>query len=286
MAKKQSKIDAESRTEVAENNKVAETAEIAANQEVAIRDQHAQELVGKRTAEKDQNVGIATEQANQAIQTEAATTKTREMAVLEVETVRTAEINKAALIVAASQERDTTVIKAEGIQKEQVIKAEGVRQETEVLAAGVLVQQTKEAEGTLAVGTAEAEAKRLAEMALVTPQIALATEIGDNDGYQTYLIQIRNVEKDEVVGVENAKALQAAGIKVIANTGTNITDGVQSVSDLFTSKGGLAIGSTLEGLANTPGGKAALAALGVDLEDSDAPMSASSRPARGNGAAA
>ena len=154
--------------------------------------------------------------------------------VIEIETVRTAEINKEALIVAAAQEKETTVIKAEGIQQEQAIKAEGFRQETEITAAGVLVQQTKEAEGTLAVGTAEAEAKRLSGMADVTPQLALAAEIGENEGYQTYLVQIRNVEKDEVVGVEQAKALQDAGIKVIANTG-NVTDGVSNVMDLFTS---------------------------------------------------
>jgi flotillin len=270
MAKKQSKIDAESRTEVAENNKTAETAEIAANQEVAIRDQQAQELVGKRTAEKDQAVGIADEQAKQSIQAEAATTKTREMAVLEVETVRTAEINKEALLVAAAQEKET-----------RVIKAEGEKTVTITVAEGNLAEQQRAAEGTLAVGTAEAEAKRLAEMASVSPQLALAAEIGENEGYQTYLIQIRNVEKDEVVGVEQAKALQDAGIKVIANTG-NVTDGVQNVMDLFTSKGGTSVGAAVEAFAQTESGEAVLGALG--LKDAVVPPTKTTRT-RANGAA-
>jgi flotillin len=270
MAKKQSKIDAESRTEVAENNKTAETAEIAANQEVAIRDQQAQELVGQRTAEKDQKVGIANEQAQQSIKLEAATTKTREMAVIEIETVRTAEINKEALLVAAAQEKET-----------RVIKAEGEKAVTITVAEGTLAEQQRNAEGILAVGTSEAEAKRLAEMASVSPQLALAAEIGENEGYQTYLIQIRNVEKDEVVGVEQAKALQDAGIKVIANTG-NVTDGVSNVMDLFTSKGGTSVGAAVEAFAQTETGEAILGTLG--LKDAVVPPSKTTRT-RANGAA-
>ncbi len=274
MAKKQSKIDAESRTEVAQNNKSAEVAEISASQDVAIRDQQAQELVGQRTAEKDRAVGIANEQANQEIQAEAKTTKTREMAVLEVATVRQAEITKEQQLVAAAQERET-----------RVIKAEGEKTVTITVAEGNLAEQQRAAEGTLAVGTAEAEAKRLHEMSTVSPQLALAAEIGENQGYQTYLISIRTVEANETVGVEQAKALQAAGIKVIANTGTNIGDGVSSVGELFTSRGGQALGAAVEGLSNTPGGAALLETFGVDLDDENAPVSAAG-VRRGNGAAA
>jgi flotillin len=270
MAKKESLIDMESRTEVANNKRQAEIAEIEANQLVAVRDQEALELVGRRTAEKNQKVGIADEKALQEIKAEAAVTKTREMAVLQIETVRQAEISKEALVVQASQDKETTVIKAEGRQQEQVITAEGLRQETEITAAGVLVQQTKEAEGTLSVGTAEAEAKRLSEMASVSPQLALAAEIGENEGYQTYLIQIREVEKNEVVGVEQAKALQDAGIKVIANTG-NVSEGVSSVMDLFSSKGGTALGAMGEAFAQTDTGAEILGQFGVKTADTVVP---------------
>jgi len=255
MAKKQSKIDAESRTEVAENQRVAETAEIAANQAVAVRDQEAQELVGQRTAEKDKKVGVADEQAKQEIQTQARETKTREMEVLSVDTVRRADIQKEAQVVLAGQERETAVI-----------RAEGERDQTVLIAEGALGEQKRQAEGTLAVGTAEAEAKRLSEMALVDPQIVLANEIGSNDGYQTYLVRIRGVEKDEVVGVEQAKALQKAGIKVIANTG-NVTNGVSSVMDLFSSKGGTEMGALLEAFANTENGAKVLEQFGITSDE-------------------
>jgi flotillin len=112
-------------------------------------------------------------------------------------------------------------------------------------------------------------------MAAVSPQLALAAEIGENEGYQTYLIQIRNVEKDEVVGVEQAKALQDAGIKVIANTG-NVTDGVSNVMDLFTSKGGTSIGAAVEAFAQTETGGQILGTLG--LKDTVVPKTTRVRP--------
>ena len=268
MAKKQSLIEKESRTEVANNKKDAKVAEIAATQIEEVRQQEKLELVGRRTAEKDQEVGIANQKAHQQIQSEAKITREREMDVLKVQVVRQAEIDKEALIVAAAQDKETTIIKAEG-QKQRTIE----------LAEGVLGQQKREAEGKLAVGTAEAEAKRLAEMAVVSPQIALAQEIGENEGYQTYLVQIRDVEMNEAVGIEQAKALQAAGIKVIATTGGGVSSGVSSIGDLFTAKGGTAIGAAVEGLANTPAGARVLDAIGVGGEDTT-PAS------RGNGAAA
>jgi flotillin len=257
MAKKESFIDMESRQEVAKNQKEAQVAEIAANQEVAVRDQKAQELVGLRTAEKDQNVGIADEKALQEIKTQAKETMTREMAVKEVETVRTAQIIKEQQLVAAAQERET-----------RVIKAEGEKQVTVTVAEGNLAEKEREAEGILAVGTSEAEAKRLAEMATVSPQIALATEIGENEGYQTYLISIRGVEKDEAVGIEQAKALVAAEIKVIANTG-HVNTGVSNVMDLFSSKGGTALAGAVEALAQSEKGQAVLEAAGVETDQTN-----------------
>ena len=285
MAKKKSLIEKESRIEVAENERDAKLAEIDAQQVQDVRDQAAAELVGLRTAEKDQKVGIADEQAKQEIKTQAAETMTRDMAVKEIETVRTAEITKAQQIVAAEQDRETKIVIAEGARRETVIAAEATKDQTVLVAEGKLTEQEKDAQGILAIGTSEAEARRLSETAIVAGQIRLAQEIGENEGYQTYLVSIRNVEANEAIGVEQAKALQSAGIKVIANTGTTVGAGVDSVGDFFTSKGGQAIGSAIEGFANTPGGKAALDAIGVDLDDPNAPMAASAGPnGRGNGA--
>jgi len=283
MAKKESFIEMESRKEVAVNHKNAQLAEIDAAREAEVRKQEAEQLVGQRTAEKDQAVGIATEKAQQEIKEQAKVTAEKDMAVKQVQQVRQAEIDKNVQVVKAQQDKEVAIT-----------VSEGTREQTRIVAEGNLKEKQLQAEGILAVGTSEAEAKRLAEMALVTPQIELAKEIGENEGYQTYLIKIRAVEKDEVVGVEQAKALQDAGIKVIANTG-NVSNGVDSVMDLFSSKGGTAIGSTLEAMANTEQGQALLAKLGLkqtddSIEDIASKMTKSvkrsSKPnGKGNGAA-
>ncbi len=255
MAKKESLIEMQSRKEVATNHKEAKLAEIDAERETDVRAQEALQLVGERTAEKDKKVGIADQQAMQEIQTEAKITTEKDMAVKQVEEVRTAEIAKNVRIVEAEQQKQVDITESEG-QKAQTV----------LIAEGDLTQQQLTGEGILAVGTAEAEAKRLGEMALVSPQIELAQEIGENHGYQTYLVQIRNVEKDEIVGVQQAKALQDAGIKVIANAG-DVNTGVSKVMDLFSTKGGTSVGGALEALAQTPMGEALMDKFGINVDD-------------------
>jgi len=244
----------QSRSEVAGNIKDAELAEIDAERAAEVRRQEAEQLVGERTAEKDKKVGIADEKALQEIKAQAKITAEKEMAVEQVVQVRQAEITK-----------EVQVVKALEVKQVDITKAEGEREKTKLVAEGLMLAEKLNAEGILAVGQSDAEAKRLGEMALVDPQIALAEEIGENEGYQTYLIDLRGVEKDEVVGVEQAKALQDAGIKVIANTG-NVTNGVENVMDLFSSKGGTAMGSTLEAFANTEQGAALMKKFGITAD--------------------
>ena len=268
MAKKESLIDMQSRTEVAENSRLAQVAEIEAQRDVDVQAQVAEQKVGERTAEKDKIVGVANEQAKQEVKEQAKTTAVKEMAIQQVKEVRAAEIEKDVQVVNAGLEKETVIIKAEGNKTEKVIIAEGE-----------LTKEQLNGKGILAVGSAEAEAKRLLEMSTVDPQIALATEIGENEGYQTYLISLRGVEKDEVVGVEQAKALQDAEIKVISNTG-DVTTGVTNVMDLLSTKGGTAFGGAVEALANTEQGAAILKRLGVTL-----PAGTTVEAAPGNGAA-
>jgi flotillin len=263
MAKKESVIDRESRVVVAENMKLAETAEIDAKQVVDVRAQQAEELVGLRTAQKDQAVGIADEKALQEIKTQAKETAERDMAVKLVEDVRAAEIARNVEVVKADEDKQTTVIRAEGDRQREVIAAEAVKQKTIIVAEGDLQDALKDAEGILAVGTSQAEAKRLEEMATVSPQIALADEIGSNDGYQDYLIKIRDVEKSEAVGIEQAKALQDAGIKVIVNSG-DVQGGMDSLLDLLTTKGGTHVAGMLEAIRQTDIGEATLKKAGIE----------------------
>ncbi len=240
MAMKTSHIDMESRTEVAKNRKAAETAEIEAQQEIDIRAQEAEQRVGERTAEKTKAVGIADEQARQEVLEEERTTKEKDMAVKKVEEVRQAEIEKEKQVVAAEQEKETTILVAEGD----------------------LAAEQRKAEGIQAVGDAEAAARKAMELALVEPQITLAKEIGENDGYQDYLVRVELVAANKEVGVAQATALEKADVKVIANQGDAVT-GATTAMQLFTPQGGTQLAGMLEAFAQTPAGQAALEKLGV-----------------------
>lgn len=251
MSKKKSAIEMESRTVVAENMRKAQIAEIEAKREIDMQSQQALETVGRRTAEKEKAVGIATELAQQEITEQQRTTKEKQMAVIKVAEVKQAEITKEVTLVQAQQQKETAVI-----------RAEGEKQQTVLIAEGKLEEQKRTAEGIAVTGAAQAEAKKLMELAPVQAQIALAQEIGDNKGYQEYLITIRQVEANEKIGVEQSQALKAADVKIISNAGGPVA-GMDSVMELFTSKGGTNVAGMLEALAQSTKGKALLDKLGV-----------------------
>lgn len=247
MEKKKSLIEMESRIEVANNMKRAQIAEIEAERERDVEDQIAQKVIGETTAEKIKAVGIANEQASQDIKEQKKITKEREMAVLQVEQVRQADITREANVVKADEDRQTTIIIAEG----------------------KLEETKKESEGITIEGNARAEAEKMMQLAPVKAQIVLAQEIGQNEGYQNYLIAIENVSANENVGIEQAKALTSADVKIIANTG-NPVDGVTNVMELFTSKGGTNVSAMLEGLAQSDKGKQLLDKFGISQDKNEA----------------
>lgn len=239
MAKKSSQINMESRMEVAKNNKEAEIAEVVAAREVDVEKQNALEVVGKRTAEKDKAVGIAKEVSEQEIKNEQAKTAEKDKAVEKIKLVRDAENAKEAAIVEADQEKETTIRIADG-----------------------KLQATKlEAQGIEAKGRAEGEAEKAKQLAPVEAQIKLAQEIGGNHNYQSYLVLLEATKAYTTVGTEQAKALQDAEVKIIANGG-NAQDGVKNALDLFSTKGGFSIASMLEALEATPQGQKLVDSLG------------------------
>ena len=242
MEKKKSLIEMQSRQEVAENIKNAEIAEIDAKRERDIRDEQAQQAVGERAAEKVKVVGIANENAQQDIKEQQRITKEKEMAVIQVNDVKRAEITKEMNIVKADEDRQATVLRADGD----------------------LEAKKKEAEGIKVEGEARADAERAMQLAPVEAQIALAKEIGENEGYQQYLLGIENIGAYKIVGVEQADALKVADIKIIANTGDPV-EGMSNVMDLFSAKGGTNIGAMLEGLAQTEQGQALMEKYGIKL---------------------
>lgn len=233
MAKKKSDIEKESRIEVAKNRQIAKTAEIEAQRIIEVKAQDAAEAVGKRKAEVNQAVGIQDQIAQQEIASQAKLTKEKEMEVAIVQEVKQAEIRRQAEIIKAEQEAKVIT----------------------TIADANLSAKQKEASGIEAEGKAMAKAKELDQLASVTAQTELAAKIGENKPYQEYLIRIEQVRANQAVGIEQAKNLGKAQIKVIANAG-DIDSGVNSVREVFSPKGGTAIGGMLEALANTDTGKA------------------------------
>jgi flotillin len=243
MDKKKSEIEKESRIVVAANKKAAQNAEIDAAREIELNKQVAAEQVGIRTAEKEKAVGIANEKSQQDIKAQQKVTTEKAMEVARVQEVKAAEIAK-----------DVNVVKAEEQKQTDVISAEGQKQRTVLVAEGNLEAEKRKAEAVLVNGQAKAESEKLLQLAPVEAQIVLAKEIGENQSYQQYLITIRQVEANQAIGVEQARALDKADIKVIANSGT-VTGGISSLGELFTSQGGSNVGAALEGLAQSEVGK-------------------------------
>ena len=266
MLRKSSDIERQTRTEVANNDRDAKNAEIDAARAVAVRQQEAEQVVGERTAEKEKMVGIANEKSHQEVLTEERETKERTMQVQRVNEVREAEISRDKQIVVADQDRQTRVIVADGEKQARIVSAEGDKESTVIKADGDLQAEQKRAQAIEAVGMAEGEAKTAINMADVNPQIALAKEIGENQGYQNYLVTVEAIKMQLEVGTAQAQALQDADVKVIANS-SRATDGLNSVGELMSSKGGTDVAAFVEGLAQTPLGKAALEAFGVETPE-------------------
>ncbi|HEY9143064.1 MAG TPA: SPFH domain-containing protein [Arenimonas sp.] len=265
MAKRTSGIERESRLVVADNSRQAEMAEIAAKREIEMSRQLAAEQVGLRTAEKDKNVGVANEQASQQVKVQQRETAAKEMDVVQVNTVRGAEIAREAAVIAAAQAKDVAIVQAdaakqvavvsaEASKQVAIVSAEGNKQQTVLTAEGQLEAAKRNAEGITAEGHAKGAAETAILMAPVDAQIKLAEKIGSDQGYQNYLLGIRNIEAAQAVGMAQAEALKSADVKVISNAGSP-GKGLSGVMDLFSADGGTAIASMLEGLAQSPEGK-------------------------------
>ena len=257
MAKKSSEIEMQSRTEVAMNNKKASEAEIEAQQAIKLKEEDAKREVGKRQADVAREVGIAKEKADQEIKEQAKITKEKEMEVIKIQRVRQSEIDKEANIIKAEEIKAVTIKNAEAHKEQIELNAVAEKRQAELQAEAQLVLNLKEAEGIEAKGKAEAEAKKLMELAPVNAQIELAKEIGNNQGYQEYLVRLEQIKALCEVGIEQAKNLGKADIKI--NTMSNdVASGVNKVTDIFSPNGGLNLAGALETFSSSPIGKAVL----------------------------
>lgn len=264
MAKKKSDIEKESRITVARNNQEARNAEIEAEREIALKEQDKLKEVGMRQAEVSKEVGIADEQSAQAVKEQAKVTKEREMEVRQVEAVRQAEIDREATIIKAEASKKKTEIDAEASRRKAELDAEAALVQTTKDAEGRLVMSTKTAEGIRLEGEAKAEAEKQMQLASVEAQLTLAKEVGENEGYQTYLIQVRQIEAQEKVGIAQAENIKGADVKIIAGGGT-VGEGVKSVGEAFSAKGGFNLAGAIEAFAATEAGQALLQKMGIKL---------------------
>lgn len=255
MAKEKSRIEKESRVTVADNIREAEMKEIEAKREIALTRTQAEQQVGIRQAEAEKEVGIAKEKSNQQVQTEAKITTEKVMEVQKVQNVKQAEIDKEVAIVKANEQKQVQVVNAQATKEAQIIKAQAEKEATVQIADGNLQATLKQAEGIQAEGLAKAEAEKAILLAPVNAQITLATEIGSNENYQKYLIEIRKVEATENVGKEMAGAMKTADLKIIANSG-DVQSGVGKLADVFSPAGGTSIAGMLTALSQTEEGQA------------------------------
>lgn len=145
-------------------------------------------------------------------------------------------------------------LNAQANRETQILVAQGAKESQFLAAEALLEMKNKESQGIQKIGEAEAEALRLKELAPISAQIELARAIGENGGYQGYLIAIRQLEACEVIGVEQAKAMSQADLKVIANGGS-IGEGMNDIKDIISARGGVQLGAMLEGLAQSDVGR-------------------------------
>ena len=256
-AKKISEIDRDSRITVAENNRLAKVAEVEnlrtseissvdANREIQLSREIAEQQVGERSAAKQKAVGVAQEQSKQEVLLEQARTMEKDLAVRRVEEVKVAEIERDTALVLAEKEQKVAAI----TKQTALVQASQNKETTILVAEGKLEAEKNNAAAIQATGIAKAEAEKALQLAPVSAQITLAQEIGNNESYQKYLALIEAFKAYIAVGSEQAKSLQNAEVKIIANGGS-ASDGVTKVMDIFSSKGGTSIAAAVEAIAQS-----------------------------------
>lgn len=270
MAKETSRIEKDSRIVVANNKREAEIREIEASREIDLQSEQAREQVGKRRAEVEQNIGVTTEISKQTVAEQAAVTASKAVQVARVTEQGEADIRKNVLVINAEAEREQRVINAEAVRQETEKLAEADRNRIAQLAEAektriTLVAEAGKnqalfnAEGISAEGAAKATAASLMAMVPVDANLKLAKEIGENEGYQNYLIRQESVKGSITVGTAMAEALAKSDLKIISSGGdAPVLGSAGKLMDMFSAGGGTKIGAMLTGLAATSEGQAVI----------------------------
>jgi len=163
-----------------------------------IKEAEAEEKAKEREIAKDKVIGEREQNKAQKIAEQQKIAEEKRYEVVKVQTIKQAEITKAEAIVKAEQDKATEAI----FKEKKKLEGEGDRMRAEEQAKG-------EAAPILQKGLAEAEAKEALQKAL--------NKFGD-DAIRA-LVAEKVVAMQEVVGVETAKALMNADVKVFAGGG-------------------------------------------------------------------
>jgi flotillin len=181
-------INSEARQKNAEQRKIARVKEAEAEETAKIREWQRDEKIGIREKKKDQEV-----------YKEAKKAKEEELEVTRVEEVKSEQIEKERAIVEANRMKDVEEV----IKQQKQLEGQGDRLMNEEQAKG-------EAAYIREKGYADADAKEKLQQAL--------NKFGDA-AIRALIAEIV-VEKDKQVGIESAKALQEADLKVFSGGGS------------------------------------------------------------------
>jgi flotillin len=205
------------------------------------------------------NAGIAEQLSISEIAKAEKMTAEQKMEVVKVNEIKQAEIDKEKAIIMADLEKAKVEIDATANKFKVETDATAQLQAQNKQAEGKKMIGLAEAEVIKAKGMSDAEAKKAMELANVTAQTTLAEKIGENQSYQDYMVRIREVEKDQIVGITQyqsiATALSKADLKLLVNSG-DVNSGIGKFTDIFTSKGASQINGMIEGLKQTSEGSA------------------------------
>lgn len=168
-----------------------------------LKEAEADEAARQREIERDQRIGEQEQKKIQFIAEQEKAAETKKYAVLEVQTVRQAEIDKEQAIIKAKQEQATEEI----LKQKKLLEGQGDRLRAEEQAKG-------DAAPIREKGFAEAEAKEKLQAAL--------NKFKDEAIRALVAEQIVAMQKD--VGIETARALSNADLKVFAG-GKNAEQG-------------------------------------------------------------
>ena len=197
-------INADARSKIAEENKRAVLVEAENTQISEVARAVAEETFRKRQIEKDRTIGEQEQLRIQKIAEMEKEAQVKHYAVVEVQTVRQAEINKQQAIILANQRKEAEAINME--QKQ--LEGQGDRLKQEEQAKGLAAPIYEKL---------KAEAKGKEEL-----QAAL-NKFGD--GAIRALVAEQLVEMQRAVGIATAGALTQADVKVFSGGGNSGEDG-------------------------------------------------------------